>query len=94
MSLFSPINLFFSVERVEFIDLVEFEVALSKCSERMMSRVFQNKWTYHASPYQYFFFARKSVCFVCSETVALTKEPETALVIAPIINYIIGNQTI
>ena len=87
--MFSPINLFFSVERVEFIDLVEFEVALSKCSEILMSRVFQNKWTY-----QYFFFARKSVCFVCSETVALTKEPETALLIGPIINYIIGNQTI
>ena len=52
MSLFSPINLFFSVERVEFIDLVEFEVALSKCSEILMSRVFQNKLTYHASPYQ------------------------------------------
>ena len=57
MSLFSPINLFFSVERVEFIDLVEFEVALSKCSEILMSRVFQNKWTY-----QYFF---KNICVFC-----------------------------
>ena len=34
-------------------------------------RVFQDKWTDQGSPVP--------MCLVCSETVAVTKEPETAL---------------
>ena len=38
-----------------------------------------DKWTDQGSPDQYFFIARKSNVLSCSETVEVTKEPETAL---------------
>ena len=41
-----------------------------------------------------FFIARKPVCLVCSESVSLTTEPETALLVGPIINELIGNKII
>ena len=63
MSLFSPINLFFSVERVEFIDLVEFEVALSKCSERLMSRI-PEQMDISRKPISVFLL-RKKICVFC-----------------------------
>ena len=56
--MFSLINLFFSVERVEF------EMALSKqIKSDGEHRVFKDSWTDQGSPDQYFFIARKSSVF-------------------------------
>ena len=56
MSLFSPINLLFSVEP----ERVEFEMALSKQRKiDVERRVLQDKWTDQSSPGQYVFIARK-----------------------------------
>ena len=62
MSLFSPINLFFSVERVDCIELVEVEVALSKCSERLMSRI-PEQMDISRQPRSV--FLRKKICVFC-----------------------------
>ena len=66
ISLFSPINLFFSVERVEFIDLVEFELALSKCSERLMFIVARipEQMDISRKPISVFLL-RKKICVFC-----------------------------